>query len=255
MRTLTRIAAEGWLVVLLVLAWWFGSLSSTSLFFPPLKTILEAFRDTWLFEQWDADVVPSLIRFGAGYAVAVAVGLVAGVVISHSRLLLGGSRWLIAFFQSLPGVALIPAALVVLGVGDTMKIAIIAAGAVWPVLLNTIDGVRSVDPELLSMSRVYQFRPTDRLFQVVLPSASPQIFAGMRTSLSIALILMVTSEMVASSNGIGYFVLQSQQTFAIPEMWSGILLLGLFGYLVNALFVLLESRILAWHHGQQGAQS
>ena len=67
----------------------------------------------------------------------------------------------------------------------------------------------------------------------MLPAASPQIFAGMRTSLSLALILMVISEMVASTNGIGYFVLQSQRTFAIPEMWSGILLLGILGYVLN----------------------
>jgi ABC-type nitrate/sulfonate/bicarbonate transport system permease component len=83
----------------------------------------------------------------------------------------------------------------------------------------------------------------------VLPAAAPQIFAGMRTSLSLALILMVISEMVASSNGIGYFVLQSQRSFAIPEMWSGIILLGILGYLFNAVFLLVERRVLAWHRG------
>ena len=71
----------------------------------------------------------------------------------------------------------------------------------------------------------------------------------MRTSLSLALILMVISEMVASSNGIGYFVLQSQRSFAIPEMWSGIILLGILGYLFNAVFLLVERRMLAWHRG------
>jgi ABC-type nitrate/sulfonate/bicarbonate transport system permease component len=88
---------------------------------------------------------------------------------------------------------------------------------------------------------------------VMLPAASPQIFAGMRTSLSLALILMVISEMVASTNGIGYFVLQSQRTFAIPEMWSGILLLGILGYTLNGAFVLIERRVLRWHRGARAS--
>jgi ABC-type nitrate/sulfonate/bicarbonate transport system permease component len=83
----------------------------------------------------------------------------------------------------------------------------------------------------------------------VLPAAGPQIFAGMRTSLSLAVILMVISEMVASTNGIGFFVLQSQRSFAIPEMWSGILLLGILGYLLNLAFALVERRVLDWHRG------
>jgi ABC-type nitrate/sulfonate/bicarbonate transport system permease component len=87
----------------------------------------------------------------------------------------------------------------------------------------------------------------------MLPAATPQIFAGMRTSLSLALILMVISEMVASTNGIGYFVLQSQRTFAIPEMWSGIILLGLLGYAFNGVFVLIEKRVLRWHRGARAS--
>ena len=93
----------------------------------------------------------------------------------------------------------------------------------------------------------------DRLLRVTLPAAAPQIFAGMRTSLSLALILMVISEMVASTNGIGFFVLQSQRSFAIPEMWAGILLLGLLGYALNLIFMLVERRVLAWHRGARAS--
>jgi ABC-type nitrate/sulfonate/bicarbonate transport system permease component len=100
---------------------------------------------------------------------------------------------------------------------------------------------------------VYGVSRRDRVWRVMLPAASPQIFAGMRTSLSLALILMVISEMVASTNGIGYFVLQSQRTFAIPEMWSGILLLGILGYVLNGAFVLIERRVLRWHRGARAS--
>jgi ABC-type nitrate/sulfonate/bicarbonate transport system permease component len=107
--------------------------------------------------------------------------------------------------------------------------------------------VIGVDPTLRETTRVYGISERDRLWRVMLPAASPQIFAGLRTAVSLALILMVISEMVASTNGIGYFVLQSQRTFAIPEMWSGILLLGILGYVLNGIFVLIEKRVLRWH--------
>jgi sulfonate transport system permease protein len=153
------------------------------------------------------------------------------------------------FFRSLPKPALLPIAIVALGVGDSMKIFIIAFGALWPILLNTIDGVRGVDSMQLEMARVYGLTRRQRIFKVILPAASPQIFVGARVALAIAMILMVISEMVASTNGLGYFVLLSQQTFAIPEMWAGIILLGIIGYLTNFLFVLTERRLLAWHAG------
>jgi ABC-type nitrate/sulfonate/bicarbonate transport system permease component len=130
-----------------------------------------------------------------------------------------------------------------------MKVFIIALVCLFPVLLNAIDGVRSIDPTFAETSRVYGIGGIDRLRYLTLPAAMPQIFAGMRTSLSLALILMVISEMVASTNGIGYFVLQSQRQFAIPEMWAGILLLGLLGYLLNVVFLLVERRVLRWHRG------
>jgi ABC-type nitrate/sulfonate/bicarbonate transport system permease component len=116
-----------------------------------------------------------------------------------------------------------------------------------------MDGISGVDATLLDTSRVYRVSAWDRVVRVMLPAAAPQIFAGLRTSLSLALILMVISEMVASTNGIGYFVLQSQRTFAIPEMWSGILLLGILGYLLNLLFVIVERRVLRWHRGARSS--
>jgi ABC-type nitrate/sulfonate/bicarbonate transport system permease component len=88
---------------------------------------------------------------------------------------------------------------------------------------------------------------------VILPAALPQVFAGLRISLSIAIIVMVVSEMVASTDGIGFFILESQSSFAIPEMWSGILLLGLLGYALNYGFTLVERRVLRWHRGARAS--
>jgi ABC-type nitrate/sulfonate/bicarbonate transport system permease component len=235
-------------VALLVL-WGVLSAGSETYYFPPLTDILRAFSDTWLFERVGSDVVPSLVRLGLGYVIACVVGVAAGLALGLSPPLRRAADPVVQFLRAIPPPALLPFGILVMGVGTSMKVFIIAFVCVWPVLLNTIDGVGGVDPTLRETSRVYGVPRRDAILRVMLPAASPQIAAGMRTSLSLALILMVISEMVASTNGIGYFVLQSQRSFAITEMWSGILLLGILGYALNAVFVLVERRVLRWHRG------
>jgi ABC-type nitrate/sulfonate/bicarbonate transport system permease component len=235
-------------VALLVL-WGVLSAGSETYYFPPLTDILRAFSDTWLFERVGSDVVPSLVRLGLGYGIACVVGVAAGLALGLSPPLRRAADPVVQFLRAIPPPALLPFGILVMGVGTSMKVFIIAFVCVWPVLLNTIDGVGGVDPTLRETSRVYGVPRRDAILRVMLPAASPQIAAGMRTSLSLALILMVISEMVASTNGIGYFVLQSQRSFAITEMWSGILLLGILGYALNAVFVLVERRVLRWHRG------
>jgi ABC-type nitrate/sulfonate/bicarbonate transport system permease component len=193
------------------------------------------------------------VRLGLGYAIACLTGVAVGVALGLSQPLRRAANPIVQFLRAIPPPALLPFGILVMGIGTSMKVFIIAFVCVWPVLLNAIDGVAGVDPVLRETARVYDIRLRDRIFKVVLPAAGPQIFAGMRTSLSLALILMVISEMVASTNGIGYFVLQSQRSFAIPEMWSGILLLGILGYVLNAIFLLVERRVLRWHHGARAS--
>ncbi len=235
--------------IALLLLWGLWSSGSETYYFPPLTEILSTFADTWLFERMGSDVVPSLERLGLGYVIACVAAVALGLALGLSGRLRRAADPIVEFLRAIPAPALLPFALLVLGVGNNSKIFVIAFVCLWPILLNAIDGVSGVDPTLVDTGRVYRIPAKDRLMKVVLPAAAPQIFAGMRTSLSLALILMVISEMVASSNGIGYFVLQSQRSFAIPEMWSGIILLGILGYLFNAVFLLLERRVLAWHRG------
>ena len=239
--------------ILVLVAWGVASAGSNTYYFPPLTDILSTFADTWVFERVGSDVVPSLVRMGLGFGIAVVVAVSAGLVLGMSRRARRAAAPIVEFLRAIPPPALLPFAILVIGVGDSMKVFIIAFVCVWPVLLNTIDGVTGVDPTLRDTTRMYGVGKRDRLLRVMLPAASPQIFAGMRTSLSLALILMVISEMVASTNGIGYFVLQSQRTFAIPEMWSGILLLGILGYVLNGAFVLIERRVLRWHRGARAS--
>jgi ABC-type nitrate/sulfonate/bicarbonate transport system permease component len=239
--------------ILVLVLWGVLSAGSETYYFPPLTDILETFADTWLFERVGSDVVPSLLRMGAGFAIAVVVAIGLGLLLGMFPRARRAAAPIVEFLRAIPPPALLPFAILVIGVGNSMKVFIIAFVCLWPILLNTIDGVIGVDPTLRDTTRVYGITERDRLWRVMLPAASPQIFAGMRTSLSLALILMVISEMVASTNGIGYFVLQSQRTFAIPEMWSGILLLGILGYAFNGAFVLIEKRVLRWHRGARAS--
>jgi ABC-type nitrate/sulfonate/bicarbonate transport system permease component len=252
-RRLLATGLEVTVPILLLVIWGVASSGSETYYFPPLTDILSTFADTWLFERVGSDVVPSLVRMGLGFGIAVVVATSTGLLLGLSPRARRAAAPIVEFLRAIPPPALLPFAILVIGVGNSMKVFIIAFVCIWPILLNTIDGVTGVDPTLRDTTRVYGIDGRDRLWRVMLPAASPQIFAGMRTSLSLALILMVISEMVASTNGIGYFVLQSQRTFAIPEMWSGILLLGILGYTLNGVFVLIERRVLRWHRGARAS--
>jgi ABC-type nitrate/sulfonate/bicarbonate transport system permease component len=117
--------------------------------------------------------------------------------------------------------------------------------------MNTTDGMDGLDPTLLETVRSYEISGLDRMRLVILPAIAPRVCAGLRISLSLAVLILIVAEMLGSSNGIGFFVLQAQQSFAIPQMWAGTLLLGLLGYSLNAGFGVFERRALRWHTSQR----
>ena len=249
MRTI-KIAAEIAVPVAILVAWQLWTASAHSKFFPRLSTILVEFRKLWLFSQFGTDVVPSLERIGLGFAIAVVAGIALGVP-------LGLSRWArlwamphIEYWRAMPPPALLPISIVLLhSIGNVQKVSFIAFFCLFPVLLNTIDGVRGIDPTLTETARSYGLPRFERIRRIVLPAALPQIAAGMRNSLSLAVIMMVLSEYFSSTSGVGYVLLISKNTFQLAPMWAAILLIGLLGYLLNLLFVVAERRLLAWHRG------
>jgi NitT/TauT family transport system ATP-binding protein len=143
----------------------------------------------------------------------------------------------------MPPPALLPISIVLLNdIGNKQKVAFISFFCMFPVLLNTIEGVRSIDPTLVDTMRSYRIPRRERIRRIVLPGALPQIVAGMRTSLALAVIMMVLAEYFSSTNGVGYVLLISKNTFELAPMWAAILLIGLLGYLLNLLFLLVERR-------------
>jgi ABC-type nitrate/sulfonate/bicarbonate transport system permease component len=255
MRTvLRRVAAIFLLPVTLVLVWWYASANSTNFLMPPLRRIVQVFPDTWLWQRMNHDVVPSLIRLAEGYAAALAVGIGVGVAIGSNRALRALAEPVLEFLRAVPPPAMVPVLFLLAGIADTTKILVIISGCVWPILLNTVEGVRGVDPLLVDTCRTYRVRGLLRLRMFVLRSASPQIVAGARQALSVGLILMVISELKAASDGLGYTIQQFQEGFQYPQMWTGVLLLGLIGVLLSLAFRVVESRVLAWYHGLRAAE-
>ncbi|MDX3640269.1 ABC transporter permease [Streptomyces sp. MB09-02B] len=248
-RVLLRLLFVVALPAVLVGVWWLVSDQSTDVYWPPLRTILATFPDVWTAERLRADVLPSLLRLTAGYALAAVVGVAVGTVIGSYRRVRAVCEPVLEFLRAVPPPVLVPVIVLFAGIGDTMKIAVIASGCVWPILLNTVEGVRAVDSVMAETARSYGITGAARLRNVVLRSASPQIFAGLRQALSIGIILMVISEMTAASNGLGYTIVQFQRGFAIPDMWTGILVLGLLGFVLSVVFRLVERRVLGWYHG------
>ena len=252
-RRLRSLALEAWLPIALLVAWWFASAGSTSLYFPPLRDILVRFQELWLFDELGTHLVPSLTNLALGLALGLSVALVGGVVLGLMPRTSSALTPVLELARATPVLALLPLLIAFFGIGVTSKVVLIAFGSFWPTLLNTIDGVRAVDPQVRETARTFSVRSSTLIRRIVLPSAGPQIIVGVRTSVSIAVVVMVGSELFGATSGIGYFVLQSQRTYAIADMWAGLLMLGLLGYGLNLLTGVVEHYALRWHRGLHGA--
>lgn len=241
------ILLEAGATALIVAVVWLYTNVANGIVVVPARRILGAFREEWLFQHFVTDLLPSLERLAAGFALATLLGVGVGLLLGSFDTLYLIWQPVVNFLRSIPVVSLLPLALVVLGTDNTMKITVIAYATCWPILLNTTDGVRQLDPTLDMTARVYRITGVRRLVRVVLPAVSPRIFAGMRATLSYALLLLVVSEMIGSTSGVGFRILTSEQTYNIANMWAGILLLGIIGNVVNVLFVFAERRALRWY--------
>ncbi|GAA4075106.1 ABC transporter permease [Nonomuraea soli] len=228
--------------LLLVGVWWL--VSGGSFYLPSPGRVAAAFAETWFSERVLTDVLPSLARLAAGYTLAGVIGVGLGVAIGLSSGLRAAAEPVLEFFRAVPPPVLVPLIMLFAGIDNAMKVAVIVSGCVWPILLNTVEGVRAIDEVLADTCKLYGVR----LRHLVLRSASPQIMAGLRQALSIGIILMVISEMFASSSGLGFTIVLFQRGFQIAEMWSGIVLLGLIGWGLSLVFRMVEKRVLAWYH-------
>ena len=246
----TRLLGVAFIVILLAL--WEavaagGLLPAMS--FPRMSVILQTLWALIASGELLRELEPSMLRMFAGYAVGSALGVLVGLLMGNFRVIYNLLEPITEFLRPIPSPAYIPIVILFLGIDDEMKIFMIAFASFFPVLLNTYSGVRSVDPVQLQTARTFGVTGNRLLWQVVLPASAPYIFTGLRVSLAVALIVMVISEMVAASSGIGYFILGAQRSFKVREMFAGVITLAIVGYVLNRIFLAIENRVLAWHYG------
>jgi ABC-type nitrate/sulfonate/bicarbonate transport system permease component len=253
-RVARGVAAAVALPIALLALVWVATANSTSFYLPPLSRIFERFPEVWTWDRITHDVVPSVARIVAGYVIAVVLGVALGVLIGSLPRLRGFTEPVLEFLRAIPPPVLVPVLMLFAGIGNPMKVTVIVFGAIWPVLLNTVEGVRAVDETLKETCRCYGIRGRARVWHLTVRSASPQIATGMRQALSIAIILMVISEMFAARDGLGFSIVSFQRGFAIPEMWTGVIILGLLGFALSMLLRLFEWRALYWYRGLRDAQ-
>jgi ABC-type nitrate/sulfonate/bicarbonate transport system permease component len=216
---------------------------------PPLSRIVGIFWELTASGQIPMQILSSMRRAAAGYFIAAAIFIPLGIVMGLSGPVYRLFEVVIEMLRPVPPPVVIPVAMLFFGLEDGMKVFVIFFSCAWPILLNTIDGVRNLDWVLLNTARTFGLSRAKTIRQIILPAASPQIMTGLRVSLPIMLILVVISEMVGSTDGIGYFILDSQRRFKVAQMYAGMLALALLGYALNQLFNLLHRMLLSWHWG------
>jgi ABC-type nitrate/sulfonate/bicarbonate transport system permease component len=185
-------------------------------------------------------------RMAYGWALASLIGIALGALIGTSP---GLRAWLqptLELLRPLPASAIIPLVIALIGLSPAMVLVVIAFGAVWPVLLSTVHGFASVEPRLHEVGRVLRLSRAGFIWKVGLPNALPDALAGMRLSLTVALILAIVGEMLASQDGLGTSIVMAARSFRSAELFAGVALLGVVGFASNALLSLVERRVLRW---------
>ena len=245
---------SGLLFLLTLMAAWESTARAeliNPLIVPRLRRILGVFWDLVWSGQIPMQIMVSIKRAALGYLLAAAVFIPLGILMGLSERIHRALEVIVEMLRPLPPPVMIPVALLFFGLEDEMKIFVIFFSCAWPMLLNPIDGVRNLDWVLLNTARTFRLSRAGTIWRIILPGASPQIMTGLRVSLPIMLILVVISEMVGSTDGIGYFILDAQRRFRVAQMYAGMLALAILGYALNQLFNLLQRLLLPWQRGRQ----
>lgn len=219
-----------------------------SLFVPTVSNIVRSFFSHWL----DPDIISthlggSVRRLVVGWGLSLVIGLVIGFFLGISTKVRAMFQPTADFMMSTPAIAFAPVAVMILGINENVNYFIIVTGSIWPLVINTADGIGGTDEMYLRSARALKLGTLRTWLLVRIPAASPQIFAGARVSLAIAIILLIASEMYISPTGIGSEMVRAQYTFQVTEVWSGLLLLGLIGVGLSMVWGLAEQRLLRWH--------
>lgn len=236
-----------WLPVAAVVLWWLVSAHWSNFFFPPLSQIVDVTIRDLANGILVRHLLASLQNMIMGLALAILIGVATGLIIGESRPVREATGPFLSFVRAIPPAAIVPIVIVALGTGPAPKVFIITFACIWPIMLNTIDGVRGMNPQLMETARAFRIPFGLRNRKILIMAALPQIMAGIRISLAVSLVLMVISEFVGASKGLGFYIREQKEAFAMAEAWGGTILTGILGYLLSAIFLRFERWALFWH--------
>jgi len=250
-RRVGEVIAKHWLLVVLIGLWQYASIR-----FPDLKLQLPPPTEVWngavdlirkgLLQQ---DILASLKRVGVALGAASLIGFPLGALLGGSRYFAWSVEPVVGFFRPIPPLAWIPLSILWFGISDAQNIFIIFLAAVFPIILNTMEGVRDVDKQLIRAARTLGASRFTIAFTVILPAALPAMFVGFRVGTGIAWMALVAGELVASTNGLGYLISQGRYLFRSDYIIVGMVMIGLIGLLLDGMVRLLQAIVTPWRRG------
>jgi ABC-type nitrate/sulfonate/bicarbonate transport system permease component len=241
-----------WFPVLIISIWQLIQNKLDNPFFPPPSKIWESVQYIITPEWVRNSLSSSLITLLGGYLVGSVLGILAGAILGSNAIMRGVFLPITNFIRCIPSVAKAPVILALLGIGISTRIVTVAVAVFFPVLLVTLRAIANTDERLVEYFKLLGFNYWRALFQVRIPAATGEILTGLQAALQLATLVMVVSEMIGSGTGLGAFVMRSQSTFMIADMWLGILILGVLGVLLQGAFHLIERRVFPWYFASQG---
>lgn len=236
------------IIILFFLFWEFSSRLNLvdRLFLPPFSEVLQAWWNMIisgeLWRHFEASIFRSIFGFSIALLVAIPLGLLVGWYPLARDLL----QPFLELFRNTAALALLPVFILILGIGEVSKVAIVSFACFWPVLLNTITAVRDVDPLLIKSARSMNLSSFKLFYKVILPASIPTIFTGIRMAGTGAILVLIAAEMIGAKAGLGYYITYAQYNFLIPEMYGGIITISILGLLINFGLVSAERRLSRW---------
>ncbi len=216
------------------------------LFLPAPSNVLLTLGKLLKSGELATHVSVSLYRALLGFLLAVVIAVPHGILIAWFRTVEDITNPLVELFRPIPAVALIPVAILWFGIGNVSKIVIIAFACYFPIILNTISGVRQVDVNLLKVAKLFGANRMQTLTKIILPSALPFIMTGLRLGIAVALILLIITEMIGARSGLGFMIIDAEYTFKTERMFAGIFTIGVIGFLLNEIMVRIERKLTKW---------
>lgn len=249
-KIVIRKIAIGAIIPVIILALWeiFGrnGVINQSIL-PRPSTLWKALEDMILSGSLKKHVSISIVRVIKGFAVGAALGLVIGTMVGLSRISSELLAALIGILRPIPIIAWVPVLILWMGIDEGSKVTLIAIGSFWPILLNTIRGILNADKKLLEVAHILEKNRRLILTKVIIPSALPSVFTGIRLGIGAAWSCVVAAEMIAAAKGIGYLIMYSRELSQPDIMLVGVFSIGIIGLLIDAVLLRIERRVLRWN--------